>query len=299
MLTELFNANQTVLKSVRLARDNDIFGINSSHVVLEHGQSLYQRHGDRITLKDPSASHHFAVLWGGKADKMRHYWNIHHMRIALKTAWRDLDYTIYVLFGNGTTNAQNKPLSWANTETATRSNLQTLLTTLKPLLDADDQFLFYSTGHGSTSIAVLPLPVFVPPGGSDNEVLQLQQTILSAMNADAANTPTLEVQYSDLAASVEVLFNDHPIGDLDPTISGVVLDIPEELITFRNEISITNDTDQSFVLEAKDFSTGPLDPDGPELPRRVPAISHAGRAVLLLGLVVCLLVAFRRRSRSV
>src|SRR5207249_10499503 len=107
--------------------------------VSEHGQSTSANGGDAITVTDPSAASHHAILWAGNPDGQRHTNDLNKVKAALQAAWGTGPTTsITVLSGAG----------------ATKAALQAALDALP--LNSNEEFLFFASDHGD--LETVPAP---------------------------------------------------------------------------------------------------------------------------------------------
>jgi hypothetical protein len=273
---ELGKANQTLLEDINNARNKDEVGINAPLATdpdkkpkRETGQSAYGNGGDTITLQDPAATSHHAILWGGDADHMRHFNNIKNVRDALTKAWGQpgANVTITTLFGNGTKSSDGNalPADW-HAKLATKEELQKAL--LEAKLGTNEQFFFYASGHGDTKTDVLLDPTTVPGKKKfheissleeDREMLVLSEGELIGMLLQDDNVPTLEVAYTPLTGPAHVYFNGFLLGDLSLSSTQTVFDVPEPILFATNIIEVANDSPDDFTLLSESFSTGGID----------------------------------------
>jgi len=249
------NKEQTVLQAITNAN-------NAPKPVKETGQSVQANGGETITLKDPGAQSHHAILWAGQADKGSHTTNIDRIRQTLINQWGQPgpNTTITVLFRDGLTDfkGQNLPAEW-KAKAATKANLQQALADLANKISANEEFFFYATGHGSESTAMLGMPKQVASNTVDVELFEMFPDVLEGMALQPDNSPLLSVNYADLIDPVEVFFNNALLGMLDPTTSFTEFLVPETLIGLENEVRIENHTLHDFLLLGKTFDTGPID----------------------------------------
>ena len=242
------NKNQTLLKSLQNARAQDVVGINGQK--REEGQATSANGGQNITLKDPAAVSHHAILWAGLVNGNRFATDISRVNNALQNAWAGTNFTIATFFGNGTAPGTMK---------ADKATLTDYINkTLKPLMDKDEQFFFYASDHGSSNFQPTNLPKRVPGRSNDLEDFDLEDGELLGIQLDPDNQPTITVDYEDLTVASPVMFNGTLIGTLDPLLSEMTFDIPESLIGLDNVVEIDNLGSNDFTLDSKDFSTGPI-----------------------------------------
>ncbi len=249
------NKDQTLLTGI----DNANKAIKP---VKETGQSISANNGSTITLKDPGAASHHAILWGGQADSGAHTTNIERIRQALINQWGPTgqNVTITTLFRDGQKDFKGDklPAEW-NAKAATKANLQQAFTDLAGKMNPNEQFLFYSTGHGSLTTALLDAPKQIPGQTVDVEFFDLFPGELEGMAFQLDNEPMLSLSYSELIDPAGVYFNNSFLGTLDPGFSFREFLVPEYLIGLQNEVRIDNFSGHDFLLEGKEFYTGAID----------------------------------------
>jgi hypothetical protein len=99
-LSPELNKNQTLLQGFQNARNGDQVGVNGTRQ--ENGQSVSANGGQNITLKDPAALSHHAILWAGLTNGNRFATDVARVKAGLQQAWAGTNFTIDVLYGNGT-----------------------------------------------------------------------------------------------------------------------------------------------------------------------------------------------------
>ena len=279
--------NQSVLNGLDNATANDPArpggGLKDSNnnPVSEHGQSTSANGGDTITLKDPAAASHHAILWGGNADGQRHVNDLNKMKAALEASWGTGPSTsITVLTG----------------ATATKAQLQAALDALP--LNSNEEFVFFASDHGDLETVPAPAaPRIVPPANTDVETFSLLATELLAMELGGPGggnaSPFLTVDYSGVTGSTNaVLLNGNFLGFLNPFASETIFNVPFGYLSASDTIDIQNAQGSSFTILDKIFSTGSID-----TLVAVPVPEPATYAVGLLCLGVG--IAARRRRRKV
>ena len=167
--------SQTLLQSINNARDTDKIGVKGVIGRYETGQSITANGGDSILLKDTGVTSHYAVLWAGYADHLRHFTDIDNLRTALQNAWQGTTYQIDILYGDGlheTINGQYNtvplPASWnqagVSTQAGTSANLKATMATISQNLGADADFFFYASNHGGVLTDIKSATSMVVPG---------------------------------------------------------------------------------------------------------------------------------------
>lgn len=240
--------NQTVLNAINNAAAND------PQRRIETGQSISANNGDTITLKDPAALSHHAIIFAGIVDRSPNLAqsivnDVNSLRNQLQLQWQGTNFTITTLLGNGNL--------LPNTLPATKVGLQQAFTNLAPQINNNEEFLFFGHDHGSVSRR-LSGPRVIGAKSLDLESLDLTGEELLAMQSDPNNIPTLTVEYSGLTAPVPVEFNGQLLGNLDPLLTEMIFDVPESLISTNNSVTIDNSTSSDFSLVAKDFTDGDI-----------------------------------------
>jgi len=157
LIPQLNTANQTVINSLINAASNDQAA--KVGLVKETSQFLAKNGGDQITLADPTAFSHHAILWAGVTDRLRHFSDIDNMISTLKAQWAGTIFTINVLYGDGVhetltgpTMGVNLPASWnqggSTVQAGTLANLTATVQNVAKNLSTSEQFLFYASDHG-------------------------------------------------------------------------------------------------------------------------------------------------------
>jgi len=288
---ELNKAAQTLIDGINNTRANDEVGVNAPKAEhrMEEGQSIYRNGGDTITLKDPTAASHHAILWSGDpADA--DFEDVKDVRAALINQWGALgaNVTVTVLFGDGAKKADgtNLPAGW-NAQEATRANLQTAINNLTAKMNDTEQFFFYATDHGGTDTDIVKTPKSITAKSASVDPLDLFPGELQGMLQQSDNVPMLTVAYTGLPGScASVLFNGLPLGALDPMMASMDFVVPEDIMDLYNEVVIFNDCDDPFTLDSLSFFTGGIDRHPP-----FPAIFEAkiaaeGTPIILIGRIV-------------
>jgi hypothetical protein len=216
--------------------------------------------GRKITLKDPEAKSHHAILFSGfstKGDK-RHYDNIRKMLKLLQQAWQGAAVVdIQILFGNGTTQPDGQsPLDFPEVPadkiySATKENLDKALQKVKPQLNINEQFLFYATAHGGSNIATEPSTV-----GERDTLLGL--SIGQIEGAQQLGTaPTVTVQFQPQPTSIQPVLevDGHPVGALDTSQNSASFAVNGYLFHRKTEVT----TDPPFAIQEFIVNTGAVD----------------------------------------
>jgi len=286
---QLNNPDQTVLQAL----DKTATNLKPLIGKIETAQSVSANNGATITLKDPQAQSHHAILWGGQADKGSHFKNIESIRDALIRQWGQVGQKVSIttLFADGKKNfkGEDLPAAW-NAKAATKANLIQAFTDAAKVMNPNEQFFFYATGHGSESTAMLDFPKGIARSTVDVELLELFPGELEGIFAQPDNIPTLTFQYTDLLDPVPVYFNNSFLGMLNPLFSFTEFSVPEYLIQPENEVRIENFTQHDFILEAKEFTTGAID--------TLPTPEPRSLAPFASGLIGFGIVALRRRFKE-
>jgi len=270
-LKEEMAKDQTLLEGINNAGSNDGAG------EFEAGQSAYENDGNTITLKDPNALSHHAILWAGQADAMRHFNDVNNVRSALTSQWGQPDgnsVTISVLFGDGlkSSDGNDLPAAW-DANSATKENLQAALDAIAEKLDPNEQFFFYASDHGGVVTEVVPPLDLIPlPAGSEiNFPFVLDRGELLGMALQSDNVPILAVEYAVPAENTEVVvkINGDYLGNLDPTVSSIEFDVDEDNLWCDNELVFYNSGSTDITILSATFSIGSIDtnplPEGVEI----------------------------------
>lgn len=260
--------NQTLLDAIKAANKND--GANKNgNGKLETGQSISRNDGDKITLDDPAAKSHHAILWGGDADHMRHFNNIKNTRAALISQWGPVStkVTITTLFGDGKKDSagNNLPADW-KAQPATEANLKAALQALQAALNTDEQFFFYSSDHGGSVTDTVKTTTSIPSGGTLKTDFSLAFGEFEGMLAQSDNQPLVEVTYQSGVSTgmVDVNFNGVLVGQLSGAGGKEAFPVKENMVDpFFSEITIVNNDFNSLFLDRLSFYTGGIDSNPP------------------------------------
>jgi hypothetical protein len=285
--------NQPLLTALNKANMND--GANQQgDGQLETGQTVHGNGGDTITVADPMAMSHHAILWAGNADHMRHFNDIRNVRGALVNQWGDPasnpNVTIKVLFGNGMTASDGTmlPAGW-NAMPATKANLQAALIALQSTLHANEQFLFYASDHGGLETdARPPPPGLLGPGMAYSSPIPLQLGELVGLLQERGNQPAVHVEYSGVLFpnTVLVSWNAAPLGFLPVGGGEVDLPLSESEVRYPlNVVEVLNGAANPLDLARVSLSLGGIDtnprlPTNPVLALNEIYVSHAGTDTL-------------------
>jgi hypothetical protein len=218
--------------------------------------------GKQITLKDPEAKSHHAILFAGASKKGdgSDYEDVTNLLNLLKQAWGEgAGADTQILFGDGThqpdgTTDLNFPGVPADQiYSATKENLAKALAKVKGKLNTDEQFVFYATDHGGSSTASPPAPstesttkaLFQPYAGQIEGAQQL------------GAVPTVTVQFLPQPTSVQPVLDvdGQPVGALDTSGSSATFAVNGYL--FQPETEVT--TEPPFAIQEFILSTGPVD----------------------------------------
>lgn len=240
LATDLANARRNDRAAVTQAKP--VVGINpktGKPNTPEDPQTITRNGGETITLPDADAKSHHAIIWTGMAEA-RHLADSAGVQDALNKQWGPDSKTV-------TRHVVN-----------TVAGLKSVVEELKKVMNADEQFFFYSTDHGQLTTTMLPAPVKVSGGASDVEALAVSAGELEGMQLDAFNVASLTVQYSALSDYAPVSFNGVLLGQLDPSLTEMTFNIDESFIGLLNSVSIANLGSSDFMLEGKFFTGGAI-----------------------------------------
>lgn len=262
----LANPSTTVHDAVGAAIINDPRGTFGGGPFRENGQRI-SVNGDAFPLGDPDAQSYHAVLIAGLVTHDAYSADVTRIYDTLADRWGDpatnANVSISVLFGNGMTDAADRPLpsKW-NAQAATIDNLQSTLELLKPQLNRNEQFLVYVTDHGSSNGKITNLPPgLLPPGIRRNGGYGLSQSELMGYQLDTQNeNPWVSVDYSYTGTpgsgeSIDLFFNDVPIGSMVPQsgLNTFSVEVPENVLAANNIFSVENSTSQPIDISNPQF----------------------------------------------
>ncbi len=297
--------SQTLLQSLNNARDNDKLGVNGVIGRFENGQSIAANGGESIILNDVQSTSHYAILWAGYTDHLRHFTDIDNLRLALQTAWQGTNYRINILYGDGIHETAKGlydnvalPDTWnqgqVSTKGGTIANLKASMANIAPNLGPDAQFFFFASDHGGELTDIKTNTNVVVPGNhlAENFTLtqgeligmRLEQQTLGAGNPD---TPILTIDYDNPGGGLinaRVSLNGHLLGRLDPQATETQFAVPLDCLCDNDEIDIFNIGVSAITLRDQFFYTGDIDSN----PEPVPA--PQAFILLAFGLVAMLLL---------
>ena len=295
--------SQTLLQSINNARDKDQIGVKGFIGNFEKGQSIAANGGENLMLNNVQATSHYAILWAGYADHLRHFTDIDNLRQALQNAWQGTNYQINILYGDGlheTAKGQYDtvalPSSWnqgqVSTKAGTIANLKATVASIAQNLGADAEFCFFASDHGGELTDVKTKSDVVVPGNhlaetftlAQGELLgmRLEQQTLGAGNPD---TPILTIDYDNPDSGLInalVSLNGHLLGSLDPQATETQFAVPLDCLCDNDAIDIFNMGLSAITLRDQFFYTGDID-SNPEPVPVPPSVVLLGSG--LLGLL--------------
>jgi hypothetical protein len=270
--------SQTLLQSINNARDKDQVGVKGFIGHFEDGQSITANSGENITLQDVSTTSHYAILWAGYTDHLRHYSDIDNLQQALQTAWQGTNYQINILYGDGlheTAKGQYDtvplPASWnqgqVSTKEGTLANLKTTLANIAQNLGTDADFCFFASNHGGvlTEVPTTSAPVLPDNHAVETFILTKGELIGMGLKQQKLNgiaDTILTIGYDkpdDGLINALVSINGHLLGSLDPEATETQFGIPVNFLSLDNEIDIFNVGLVSITLKDQYFYTGNID----------------------------------------
>lgn len=294
---------QTVLQSLNNARDKDLIGVKGFIGNFETGQSIAANGGDGVVLNSARPASHYAVLWAGYADHLRHFTDIDSLRQALQTAWQGSAYQIDILYGdglhqtiNGQYNTVTLPASWNQggvfTQAGTLANLKSTMAAISQNLAAGADFFFYASNHGGELTAIKTDTSMVTPGNHLVESFTLAPGELLGMveqrdlGASDLDPPVLTIDYGHPGGAVnaQVSLNGHLLGCLDPEGAETRFAISVDFLSLENRIDIFDAGSTALILIDQFFYTGGIDSNPMPVPLPASALLLASG---LLGLMGC------------
>ncbi|MHB9072736.1 MAG: hypothetical protein ACYC6G_04345 [Desulfobaccales bacterium] len=296
---------QTLLQSLNNARDNDKIGVKGVIGRFENGQSIAANGGENLLLNDAQVTSHYAILWAGYADHLRHFTDIDTLRQALQTAWQGTNYQINILYGDGlheTTKGQYDttalPASWNQGRVATKegtfANLKAAMAAVSQNLGSDANFFFFASNHGGGLTDVKTTTNTVTPGNHLAETFTLTQGELLGMSLEQQtlgqgnpDTPILTIDYDNPDGGLInalVSLNGHLLGSLDPEDTETQFVVPFDYLCDNDVIDIFNHGMSTLTLRDQFFYTGGID-SNPEPVPAPPSMVLLGSG--LIGLLGC------------
>lgn len=293
LIEKLDDDSETIKKNLEDTRDADPTGPNQG--APRGGNTDPQiasgNGGENIKLGDPAVTSHHAILWAGNPNAERHFNTVNGMYDRLVDTWGDpannSNVTITVLFGNGSTNSEGNDLpdGW-DAMAATEANLDAALAEIRPLLNENEQFLFYADDHGGTTTDVIgggspDAPRDCDPsGGGCDAFFELSPGEVLGMHGTDDNVPLLRINYEFLLPAeqpVPIFMNDLPIGQLDPLSNFLEIPIPEQILLppldpllppqpLPVDLFINNVAEVPIFWDFTEFDTGQIDNPPPLLP---------------------------------
>lgn len=241
----------------------------------------YRLNGDAaraITLADPAASSHHAVLVAGDPDGQRHRNDIKNMCATLKEEWGNLNTngtSVHVLFGDGTSNpCSGSGVPNGNVQAATTNGFCQVLENLRPMMNENEEFVLYVSDHGTGDVAAVNKSATPGLRGALIEMeLEVPFGYVHALKRDPFN----ELPFLSIIASgtyppdtVLVKLNGRSVGYLDPAAMNpqgeneTILAVPESAVAVGlNALTIDATavagpvTVASAVLNLNDINTIP------------------------------------------
>jgi hypothetical protein len=307
LLPQLMSTTPTA-EAIDIARLNDPVGSNpvvnppppAPQNGREHGQVLYRNGGGAVSLVQPAANKHHAILWAGYTDYWRHFHNVDDVLNRLVGAWTDKNYAnyeVHILFGDGANaiigDATTGPLPthWTQAPAACQPNCKVTVmpattASLKNLLQnlavtAQDEFFFYASDHGGNS-AVGGGGLVPGIGGPATIPITLNPGMMQGMDFQSDNVPTLTVDYSGLTGAADVFWNGALLGSLNSLQTTLEFPIPESSIQLTNTVSIENHSGLPFQINQTRFFTGAINDNPSSIPEPTSLLLVAalGSAVL-------------------
>ncbi len=212
-----------VLRALKKAARDDAANPMNRSAQTERPQ--YRFSGDEargITLKDPDASSHHAVLLAGKPDAQRHRNDIRKMCELLEQEWGNLDTngtSVQVLFGDGTDNpCAGSGVPDGNVSAATTAGFCAVLDALRPLMNENEEFVLYVSDHGTGSAECVN-DKMLRGGDVFGYTVTIPAGYRYGLIRDPFNDgPTMDIHATGAypADTVEVFFNGASIGVVDP-----------------------------------------------------------------------------------
>lgn len=263
----------------------------------ETGQILFGNGGDTIKLNGATATSHHAFVWLDNPDRQRHKNNAKAFIDLLISQWGTSDKTSITVFGNGVGKdfkdyAKSKGVEL---RPASLSSLQTEVTKLKGKMNANEQFLFYGTGH-SGRYRSSANATQLPGHGATLFPLDLLPEELEGLATTADNQPSVTVSITDLFDTqipIEWYIDDAFMGLIEGFQSGVgtvSIDLDEQLLGEGTEIRFVNPNSSGVNLEEIEFYTGNISDVMPSVPNPP--------TILLIGMGLFTLLFFLRCNPS-
>lgn len=240
----------------------------------------YRFSGDEarpVTLADPGAGSHHAVILAGKPDRQRHRNDVRGMCALLAQEWGDLNTTgtsVHVLFGDGMDNpCADSGVPAANVSSATTAGFCAVLDALRPLLNANEEFVLYVSDHGTASSRAVNRSRLRGVPGLLEYDLDIPEGYRYGLIRDPFNVgPTLELIANGAypAGALPVFLNGALLGHLDPAALDpagrnlTVLPIPEGAIVAGTNLVVIDVsagagvTAVSAELQLNDVNTIPV-----------------------------------------
>lgn len=285
-LVPQLSMSQTLLQSINNARDNDKIGVKGVIGRFENGQSIAANGGENLLLNDARVTSHYAILWAGYADHLRHFTDIDNLRLALQTAWQGTNYQINILYGDGlheTAKGQydtvTLPVSWnqgqVSTQAGTTANLKAAMANIAPNLGADAEFFFFASDHGGELTSVKSNTPLVAPLNHMLESFTLTQGELLGMQLEEKGpgglnpfSPVLTIDYDNPDGGINALvsLNGHLLGSLDPEATETQLIVPFDYLCANDAIDIFNLGLSALTLRDQSFYTGDIDSNPEPIP---------------------------------
>ncbi len=225
-----------------------------------------------ITLKDPAASSHHAVMLAGRPDAQRHRNNIREMCELLKEEWGNLNTngtSVHIVYGDGSDNpCAGSGVPDGNVSAATTNGLCQVLENLRDDLGDGEEFVFYVTDHGDWEADADGGGGFAPTRGGVSEYgFDVPGSVRHGMIRERYNRPFIAVRASGPypPETVGVTLNGRWIGYLDPGASdGQGNNVTTLFISDRwaevgsNVVAIDLTAAPDILIELVRFGTGSI-----------------------------------------
>ena len=287
--------DRTTLNIVNAARSNDSSGLNNPNRNTSkddasgdgphNPQSVSANGGD--TLKIGDGQKHYAVLWGGLNDNVGYGPDVDRLYNGLLAKWGSANSNITILFGNGAGDTGTKPgngtnlsatspFSWASlAKPATLANLTSAFNNIGSEITTNDSFLFYATDHGSIAPSLTSAPLTVPIAGGGGPAFpappgakgmyDLKFAIASddfeAIKEDPSTNGEFQISYNNTglgAGAVEVLFDGHSLGFLDPNAKSGSFLFPDTEAQPSDDLEFLNSGGTPVTINSVNFVPGAL-----------------------------------------
>ena len=265
---QLQSPNETTLSALATAAARDQAHFYGTP---ETGQWASGNAGQTVSTSNSCAPTHYAILWGGAITEaglfdnvaQDSYSSIASIRQALLNAWAGQASDIRIFFNDGTHNGfgGTLPQEW-HAHAATEAELHETIDAIGAFITSNDQFVFYSTGHGASWHPIFfPGPHYLTLGDEQTGTFSLTAEELTDLQTEPMNGESVHLDFDgmlDNSNTVAVSLNGLPLGYLQQGTQAVDFSVPLTLLAENNQLVVQSINSTSVTITSGGFSSGPL-----------------------------------------